>query len=221
MAWRAGQSLVAEGALAPPIVVAKVGGSLLSLDDLPQRLDQQFGRRGDRRWLVVAGGGPTADLVRDWSRRFPLDESAAHWMACRSLSLNAAMLAEVIPQAAFCVDRVMVDRAWRNGQRAVLDVAAFLMAEERRAEECLPHTWDVTSDSLAAWIALQWPADELRLLKSIGCPTGELITAASQRGLVDPYFPGVAGHLPQVSWCDLRATPAEHSAWLAYGEPLG
>jgi hypothetical protein len=46
----------------------------------------------------------------------------------------------------------------------------------------LPHTWDVTSDSIAAWIAGQVRALLLVVVKP---------PAASGSQLVDPYFPRV------------------------------
>jgi hypothetical protein len=48
-----------------------------------------------------------------------------------------------------------------------------------READPLPHTWDVTSDSIAAWIAGQVGAQRLVLVKPPGAIEGDL---------VDPYF---------------------------------
>jgi len=49
-----------------------------------------------------------------------------------------------------------------------------------RQEDPLPHTWDVTSDSIAAVVAAALDAPELLLVKAV---TGTPET------LADPYFP--------------------------------
>jgi aspartokinase-like uncharacterized kinase len=51
-----------------------------------------------------------------------------------------------------------------------------------RAADPLPHSWDVTSDSIAAWVAGQVRATHLVLVKPAG---------AAGRELVDPYFRNV------------------------------
>ena len=83
-----------------------------------------------------------------------------------------------------------------NAGAPVLCADAFLAAEQSAGAEALPHSWDVTSDSIAAWVALRWPAD-LTLLKSATPRTG-------RESFVDPYFPTFAGRLRRAEWLDLR-----------------
>ena len=51
-----------------------------------------------------------------------------------------------------------------------------------------PHTWDVTSDSLAAAVATRTAARKLVLLKSVDIPPMPWPIVAAN-GWVDPYFP--------------------------------
>ncbi|MCP4170607.1 MAG: hypothetical protein GY758_07540, partial [Fuerstiella sp.] len=84
----------------------------------------------------------------------------------------------------------------------------------------LPKSWDVTSDSIAAWFATCWNAERLYLLKSIDLPA-ELLHSQpnsdvtqrqrnclanqwAQRGLVDQAFAEFATTIPSVAWCNLR-----------------
>ena len=56
----------------------------------------------------------------------------------------------------------------------------------------IPQSWDLTSDSLAAWLANKMKASMLVLVKSIH--TGETDVSAlklSDRGWVDPLFPAM------------------------------
>jgi dihydroneopterin aldolase len=64
--------------------------------------------------------------------------------------------------------------AGASGALAVLAPHAWL-----RAADPLPHSWDVTSDSIAAWVAGALGAAALVLVKAAG---------AAGDGLVDAYF---------------------------------
>ena len=78
----------------------------------------------------------------------------------------------------------------------VLCVDRFLDAEEAAGAEPLPRCWDVTSDSIAAWVAARWPAD-LVLLKST-------TPDAAAEPFVDPYFAKTVGCVRRAEWIDLR-----------------
>ena len=81
-----------------PTIVYKVGGSLLGLPDLPRRLRRVLSTVDDRKPLLMVGGGPTADVVREWDRLHGLGDERAHWLALRSLMLNEALLVELMSQ---------------------------------------------------------------------------------------------------------------------------
>jgi aspartokinase-like uncharacterized kinase len=57
------------------------------------------------------------------------------------------------------------------------------------ADQTIPASWDVTSDSLAAWLANQLKAEMLLLVKSVEL-TGSSITPSklSEMGIVDVAF---------------------------------
>jgi aspartokinase-like uncharacterized kinase len=150
--------------------VVKVGGSLFDLPDLGDRLRRWLDRHAPPEVILVPGGGPTTDVVRDLDRTHRLGEEASHWLALRALTLNAAFLAdllaaEVVGSLAECVD------CWRRGRRPVLDVFAVLRADEARPDH-LPHAWAAGSDSVAARVAVLAGARELVLLKSADAPAG-------------------------------------------------
>ena len=65
-------------------------------------------------------------------------------------------------------------------------------------------SWDTTSDSIAARIALHLAADRLILLKSAQLPAGTVRHEAARLGLVDPIFPTAARSLVLVEYVNLR-----------------
>ena len=184
------------------LTVYKLGGSLLSLPDLPQRLGMLLSSRRDRRALLVVGGGAAADLVRRWDELLHLGEERSHWLALRAMMLNEALVSELMPQLRIVRDRDEAAAAWERGQAAILCAHDFVREEEKGPGPPLPHGWEATSDSIAAWVALRWPADELVLLKSVGLDDNR---RADGRPLVDACFPSLAARLKRVGWVNLRS----------------
>jgi aspartokinase-like uncharacterized kinase len=169
-------------------VVVKVGGSLYDLPDLGPRLRAWLDTLGTPEVLLVPGGGAAADVVRELDRVHGLGEEASHWLALRALQLNASFLATVLPRSVVVEDVEQRSTCWRQGRIPILDTYAFALADEGRPG-CLPHTWEVTGDSLAARVAQVTGAGRLILLKSIPIPGGLSADAAADQGLVDEHFP--------------------------------
>ena len=66
-------------------------------------------------------------------------------------------------------------------------------------------SWDVTSDTIAAWIAGQLKAQSLVLLKSASLPARRHPRAGARGSkLVDPFFPLISSALPRVEYLNLR-----------------
>src|SRR5262249_21417457 len=184
------------------ISVVKVGASLYDLPDLGPRL-RRFLHTLDGRIVLVPGGGASADVVRAWDQHHRLGEERAHWLALQALTLNAHFLADLLSI------RVVDDSRERHEGPVVLDVYAFARADELRAG-ALPHTWEVTSDSIAARRTGVTGAARFYLLKSVTLPAAVSWREVARLGLVDKHFPSAladAGRL-DVAFVNLRALSA-------------
>ena len=155
------------------MIVVKVGGSLYDHPRLGPGLRAYLDSLAPEPVLLIPGGGPFADAVRQLDATHRLGEEAAHWLALRALGPAAAFLEAVAP-----------------GFR-VLDCFAFAAEDEARPDH-LPHSWAVTTDSLAARAAVVHRADRLVLLKSTDIPSGTPWEQAAANGWVDPHFPQLA-----------------------------
>ena len=162
------------------VEVVKLGGSLLS----SPRLHDLLGILADTGapLVVVPGGGRFADAVRDIQPQIGLSDLAAHHMAILAMEQTAIALADIEPRLVLCADPVAINHAHAQGRAALWQPA--LMTFEAPD---LPASWDVTSDSLAAWLAIAIDAEQLTLIKSAS------VTSAPEHwmteGLVDAYFP--------------------------------
>ena len=194
-------------------VVFKLGGSLLSLAGLANQLHLAMNQRRGEKCLVLTGGGATTDVVRDWSQTHQLTEEVAHWLAISSLDLNRQLLSALLSWKTVATRSQAADYWNREASPLLLDFGRFVREEEQTSVLPLPHHWDVTSDSLAAWTARSWPAVELVLLKSISLPQPLTLHEAAHAGYVDPYFPHVATGLQKISWCNLRGSTVTIEPW--------
>jgi aspartokinase-like uncharacterized kinase len=190
-----------------PDVVIKVGGSLYDLPDLGQRLCRCLGAFSSVT-LLIPGGGETAEAVRTLHRRHELSEEVCHWLALRALSVNAHFLAGLFGRASVVEDPAECAAVWHEARLAVLDPFAFARADDARPGR-LPHTWAVTSDSVAARVALVTGARRLVLLKSVTIPAQMSWNEAGRHGFVDEAFADVvrAAASLEVRAVNLRAEP--------------
>ncbi len=105
-------------------------------------------------FLVVPGGGPMADLVRDIYSRGDLSQEAAHWMAILAMEQYAYFLADGSGAALTREIRRPKDD---SGVQILLPYQA-LMKNDRG----LLHNWDYTSDAVAALVAAQLSAPQIK-----------------------------------------------------------
>lgn len=143
------------------LAVVKLGGALTAA---PMRLVRacrgvsELATRGPV--VVIPGGGPFADLVRQLQHDLAASDDAAHWMAILAMDQYAELLVEKVAKGELVHDRDGIETALRAGRVPVLAPSRWL-----READPLAHSWDVTSDSLAAWIAGQLGAARLLLVK--------------------------------------------------------
>ncbi len=94
--------------------------------------------------LIVPGGGIFADAVREADRTFGLGADASHWMAVLGMEQYACCLLDK--------SRAAATHSIKNPPSGV---SIFFPYGLLKAEDPLPHSWDVTSDTIAAWVAHQ------------------------------------------------------------------
>lgn len=184
-------------------VVLKLGGSLLDLPDLRRRIDDVLLHYRRFPLLLVVGGGAAADLVRDWDRRHELGDEIAHRLALETMTLNARCVAAVINDAELVESPQQWAACRERGRVGIVNAAEFVPTLERTTGQTLPQNWDVTSDSISAWIAGWMQADRLVLLKSVDLPEDDRLSPGCS--LVDAAFSTMCRGVQCVEWINLRA----------------
>jgi aspartokinase-like uncharacterized kinase len=159
------------------VIVVKVGGSLFDHPRLGAGLRKYLNSLTPSEVLLVPGGGAAAEAVRELDRVHRLGEEASHWLAIAVMDVMGGALRSLVPAVRVleCLDFARADE-WRPG--------------------ALPHSWDVTSDSVAAHAAVVHGAKRLVLLKSVDVEDGTTCDEWAQRGWVDAHFPRVIQNAP-------------------------
>jgi aspartokinase-like uncharacterized kinase len=160
-------------------LVVKIGGGLLAQpESLESVLSILTSAAREHRVVVVPGGGPFAEAVRSVDNRTQLSDDTAHWMAILAMDQYAHLLAERLPCGAVVRSALEAGRAIDGGSVPVLAPSQWL-----READPLPHSWEVTSDSIAAWIAGMLRARRLVLVKPAGASGSKLVDAYFARAL--------------------------------------
>ncbi|HEX6743334.1 MAG TPA: hypothetical protein VF087_03950, partial [Solirubrobacteraceae bacterium] len=211
------------------LTVVKVGGGLGrgAGDEALRALCRALGELAERHpLLVVPGGAWFADAVRDADGRFALAATTSHHMAVLGMEQFGWLLSELIPRSARCADLGRA-RELSAGRAAVLLPAGLPL-------EALPASWEVTSDSIAAWVAGRAGAGRLVLVKEVdglfaqwpaqGDPIARM--TAAELGALRPA--GVDEHLATVledarfeTWVISGRDPARLAELLEQGTTVG
>jgi aspartokinase-like uncharacterized kinase len=200
------------------LTVVKVGGGLAreAGDSALRTLCSAIGDAGARHpLLVVPGGAAFADTVREHDTRFDLQAATSHRMAILAMDQFGWLLSDLIPGGVPCSDVAAASAVAARGRTAILLPVALL------ASDPLPASWEVTSDSIAAWVAGGGRAARLVLVKPVEGlyrdwpPDGEPIARLSVDELAELRAAGQAAgvdrHLPEA----LRAAGVD--AWVIDG----
>ena len=135
--------------------VIKLGGSLLGSPELSQWLDL-FAHHGDGNIVIVPGGGIFADAVRESQKYSGCSDAVAHRMAVMAMDQYGVLMAGLNPAFVTAESELEIaERCWQH--RAIVWLPSAMV----NADEAIPKNWQVTSDSLAVWLAAKLNAEHL------------------------------------------------------------
>jgi aspartokinase-like uncharacterized kinase len=163
-------------------LVLKLGGSLAESGRLRSLL--MLVSRARRPLVIVPGGGPFADAVREMQAALRFPDDVAHDMAILAMHQMADAMIALEPRFVATDTLVAMSRAWRRRLIPVW-LPAKLCASDRR----IPRDWSITSDGLAARLAERLGDAEVALVKSRAVPRTAHPGTLARHGVVDSVFP--------------------------------
>ena len=194
------------------IRVIKVGGSLFELPDLRDRIEGWLAEQKTATNVLIAGGGRLVEHLRQLDRVHALGDNASHWLAISAMRCTAQFLAELFAKSkklrATLIDDLptILETGTSSdvGSVWVFDPEKWMRSVESKVPGCtLPASWDVTSDSISARVAVGLNAEELVLVKS-KVPTETTLAQASAEGFVDAFFETAVSGIPSIRCVNLR-----------------
>jgi aspartokinase-like uncharacterized kinase len=130
------------------MIVVKLGGSLIHRAKEIVKEIVDYSDASGETILIVPGGSMFADMVR----KVKASDETSHWMAILAMEQYGYYIAD--GSEAKIVDNIDIEDA---GIYILLPYALLKKNDE------LPHTWDVTSDTIAAWVAHKLGARLIKL----------------------------------------------------------
>ncbi len=163
--------------------VVKIGGSLLGSPELEQWL-ALFAKFSDGKIIIVPGGGVFADAVREAQKLSKITDACAHRLAVLAMDQFGLLLANMNPNLALARSEMEIDeRTWQH--RGIV----WLPSRMVLADDTIAKNWNITSDSIAAWLANKVNAQQLVLVKADKPSKHELsLRLVSENGIVDEAF---------------------------------
>ena len=123
--------------------VVKIGGSLfpdyaIKLANMLEGTDS----------LIILGGGEFANLIRKYDSQIHFSDDINHWTAIDCMDITAKLVNDKVDSARLVYSIEEIEEMSNKGFTPIFIVSEFLKAED--PFEC---SWDVTSDSIAAYVS--------------------------------------------------------------------
>lgn len=189
--------------------VIKVGGSIALHPEKLRALCTKISEESKKhRLIVVPGGGEFADTVRTLDKQFSLSCSVSHKMAVLGMDQYGLMLSDLIPNSV-TVSKLEEVKYFLDKSKLTI----FLPSNLLLSEDPLENSWEVTSDSIAVYLAHRMQVHKVLLVTDVDGvynedpktkPDSKLITklsvsellALKKRTSVDKALPRLLLKLP-------------------------
>ncbi|MFX0036347.1 MAG: hypothetical protein ACFE9I_12005 [Candidatus Hermodarchaeota archaeon] len=144
--------------------IFKIGGTILdnskNLINTIAQLTQLFEDEIIKKIILVPGGGLLVDFIRHLYKKFHFNDDITHWMAIYAMDYNGKELKRKFPH-------LKINNDLKNLEKENRLISIFLPYNYLKEKDELPHSWDVTSDSITFYLAKTLGMNECFLIKDI------------------------------------------------------
>jgi aspartokinase-like uncharacterized kinase len=123
--------------------VVKIGGSLF-----PKHAIELARQLKGTDSVIILGGGEFANLIRKYDSEFNFSDETNHWRAIDCMDIIAKLVDDKVESTRLAYSLEDIKELSDEGFTPIFVVSQFLRTED--SFEC---SWDVTSDSIAAYVA--------------------------------------------------------------------
>ena len=148
------------------LTVVKIGGSLFP--EYTKELCECL-TKSEEKIVLVNGGGLLANNIREFNKSFPFSNDVNHWNAIKCMDIIGQFIADKNKNIVPITSLEEIERVHNTDK-----IPLILTYELMRKEDPLKHSWEVTSDSIACWIANKINAKLLILTNVDGIYRGNI-----------------------------------------------
>lgn len=150
--------------MAIKVAIFKIGGKILDnskhLINTIAQLTQLYEDNTIKKVILIPGGGTLASFVRNIYLEFKIDDELAHWIAIFSMNFNGLELQRKLPHL-----EIVEDFEYLKNRKRIFSI--FLPYKYLRLIDPLPHSWDITSDSISLYCAYKLGLNDCFLIKDV------------------------------------------------------
>lgn len=153
------------------IILVKLGGKVLSDQKyLHSAIDQfetlLYQKKILKKVLILPGGGDYANFIRKIDQKLSIDDDLAHWSAILAMDCNGVKLHEKIKNSNL-ISKFSTLKKKLKDERIASNFLIFQPLDFLMETDELPHKWDVTSDSIALYLANKLELNRCFLIKDV------------------------------------------------------
>ncbi len=131
------------------VTIIKIGGSLAKNPKSLRLLCAKIGSIAKKHSLfIVPGGSKFADVGRDFDKRYKLTPETSHKIAILGMDQYGFIINELIPNSSSFYQLVEYKKILK-----IKKIPVFLPSSYMFNKDPLENSWNVTSDSIAAYLA--------------------------------------------------------------------
>ncbi|MFW9822828.1 MAG: hypothetical protein ACFFE4_07835 [Candidatus Thorarchaeota archaeon] len=144
--------------------IFKIGGKILEnpedLNSTISQLNQLYNKGQLQNIIIIPGGGSLANFIRTVYTELQFTEELGHWMGIISMNYNGIELGKKFPEIEIIED---INRLKKSDKFFCI----FLPYRFFKENDKLPHSWDVTSDSITLFLTKELDISHCFLIKDI------------------------------------------------------
>ena len=151
-------------------IIVKIGGKILenveNLQSTIAQLRELLKKNIVQKILIIPGGGSLANHIRKIDSTLNIGDDLSHWMAILAMDYNGVELSKKFSDIDYIIDfNLLQDLIIEKEKRQILIFGPFNYLYK---EDILPHSWEVTSDSITLLLANKLKLNTCYLIKNFG-----------------------------------------------------
>ena len=145
-------------------VLFKIGGTVFedfkNLNSTISQFSQLYEKGVIQKIIIIPGGGSFANFIRKIYSELKFTDELAHWMSIISMNYNGIEIGKKFPE-------IEVFEDYDKLKDISKIFCIFLPYQFLKDNDKLPHSWDVTSDSITLFLANKLGLSECFLIKDV------------------------------------------------------